>query len=207
MFSSLKKCVKLKSFSVGCVLLVLLGYVEKKEFAKRLQTRRKKIVNHAMIKIFCIIYQTTNFTSNSTESAFCCKLKLMPRGGRCCFKFFANRQMLLSVLLRNLSRSVSSMSCVINSLSPSCTVLSIWSSSGSKLMLQNGNSQLKNHTVGNLTHLHKSWIFCITSNILSRSFVFSIDEIFLTTTDHQGSSQGSITRAIFIDLFFYRYGK
>lgn len=166
------------------------------------------------LNIFSIIYHTTNFTSNSTESAFCCKLKLMPRGGRWCFKFFANRQMLLSVLLRNLSRSVSSMSCVINSRSPSCTVLSIWSSSGSKLMLHakwkwklarvrkiqlKGNRRAFKNTPK--THLHKSWIFCITSKILSRSFVFSMEVIFLTTTDHHGNSQGSITRAISNDFF------
>lgn len=197
---------KIKVFECRMCLVSPLGICWKEGICQETANKEEKSSIMRRLKFFCIIYQTTNFTSNSTESAFCCKLKFMPRGGRCCFKFFANRQMLLSVLLRNLSRSVSSMSCVINSLSPSCTVLSIWSSSGSKLMLQNEISQLKIHTVGNLTtHLHKSWIFCITSNILSRSFVFSIDEIFLTTTDHHGSSQGSITRAIFIDLFYSIY--
>lgn len=52
------------------------------------------------------------------------------------------------------------------------------------------------------THLHKSWIFSIISSILSTSLAFSIAAIFLTTTDHHGSSQGNITKAIF-PLFFW----
>ena len=115
--SSLKKWVKLKSNNVGWVFCVLLGYVEKNELAIKL---------------------ATNCKSNSTESKFCCKLKFMPRGGRFCFRFFANRHRTLIVWLRKLSRSVSSISSKTKVLRPSNTVLSIWSSSGSKLMLKVG---------------------------------------------------------------------
>lgn len=58
-----------------------------------------------------------------------------------------------------------------------------------------------------LTHLHKSWIFCMTSRILSSSFEFSMLVIFLTTTDHQGNSHGNITRAILLLYNFLQYEK
>lgn len=59
-FSSLKKWVKLKSLNVGWVLLVRFGYVEKKEFANRLECRKvisffKRFSCLPLIFNFCLL--------------------------------------------------------------------------------------------------------------------------------------------------------
>uniref|UniRef100_A0A182IJ48 Transmembrane protein n=1 Tax=Anopheles atroparvus TaxID=41427 RepID=A0A182IJ48_ANOAO len=131
------------------------------------------------------------------------KLKLSPRGGRCCLRLRACRASALTVWPRKWSRSVASIVRSTKCRSPSNTDVSFPSSSGSRLTLKGGKKRnrvtllLRTATSTPYdTYLQSSCNFCITSRTTSSESDSSICASFFCTFDHQGRSHGSITSAI-----------